>query len=576
MLVSFTIFHKGGLILYQHMDDDSKEADYSLSHSINTWLAEIYFNPTISKTVHKNQILIDGNTRKVVEWEETSELIALAVYPDLRHEDFPWIRSLLMASLQEYQVFAQARSASTAATASSAGKENDIVDSASTENQALFGKTFEILFQKHRNESKSSGNTTIVPTSYAKSSKTYTNTSNNKGGKEKRQWHDGKGKVTEKAMKELDKSKAATKEEIVNSEEQALAEARAAYLPTDADLEDFDIEDTTQLVDDENDDDGEGGGWGKSLQGLFAQMTGQKVLTKQDLEGPLKEINRLLTSKNVAGDIADQICRKVQESLVGKKLNSMYRVKTAVRQALEQVINELLLPSTELSLLRQVVSKRDQASSFFARSKTQRPFVIAVVGINGVGKSTSLAKLAYYLKTNGCCPLLAACDTFRSGAVEQLSVHAKCLGLPIYSKGYSKDPSSVAKAAIEQATQDGNDVVLVDTAGRMQNNLPLMKALGKLAAENQPDMVIFVGEALVGNDGVDQVQMFDKAISFQNQHQKVNAILLTKFDTVSDKVGAALTMTHVTNAPILFVGTGQKYHHLQKLSTAAVIRSLFH
>ncbi|OEU22360.1 SRP54-domain-containing protein [Fragilariopsis cylindrus CCMP1102] len=379
-------------------------------------------------------------------------------------------------------------------------------------------------------------------------------------------------------MEELDKSKATTEEDLVKNEEQALAEARAAYLPTDADLEDFDVEDTTQLVDDENDNDGDDNAnstWGKSLQGLFAQMTGQKVLTKQDLEAPLKEMHKLLTSKNVAGDIAQQICQKVQESLIKKKLNSMYRVKTAVRQALEQVINELLLPSTQLNILRQVVSKRDQASSLFARSKTQRPFVIVVVGINGVGKSTSLAKLAYYLKSNGCHPLLAACDTFRSGAVEQLSVHAKCLGLPIYSKGYSKDPSLVAKAAIEQATKEGNDVVLVDTAGRMQNNLPLMKALGKLAAENQPDMVIFVGEALVGNDGIDQVKMFDKAVSFQNKYQKVNAILLTKFDTVSDKVGAALTMTHVTNAPILFVGTGQKYHHLQKLSTNGVIRSLF-
>ena len=154
--------------------------------------------------------------------------------------------------------------------------------------------------------------------------------------------------------------------------------------------------------------------------------------------------------------------------------------------------------------------------------------------------------------------LLAACDTFRSGAVEQLSVHAKCLELPIFHKGYSKDPSSVAKAAIEQATQDGNDVVLVDTAGRMQNNVPLMKALGKLAQENQPDLIVFVGEALVGNDGVDQVRMFNQAVSSLSRNQKVNAILLTKFDTVSDKVGAALTMTHVTNAPILFVGTGQK------------------
>jgi signal recognition particle receptor subunit alpha len=507
-----------------------------------------------------------------VEWEETSDLIALAVYPDLRHEDFPWIRSLLIAALQEYQVFSQACSAS--ATAVNGDKENYPIVAATPANQALFGKTFNILFQKHRSGSYAGD----AATTGQSTSRTKTINNSNKGGKEKRQWHDGNAKVTEKAMKELDKSKAATKEDIVKSEEQALAEARAAYLPTDADLEDFDIEDTTQLVDDENDaDDDESGqsSWGKSLGGLFAQMTGQKMLTKQDLEGPLKEIEKLLTSKNVAGDIAQQICRKVQESLVGKKLNSMYRVKTAVRQALEQVINELLLPSTELNLLRSVVSKRDQVSSYFARSKTQRPYVIVVVGINGVGKSTSLAKLAYFLKTNGCHPLLAACDTFRSGAVEQLSVHAKCLGLPIYSKGYSKDPSSVAKAAIEQATQEGNDVVLVDTAGRMQNNLPLMKALGKLADENQPDMVVFVGEALVGNDGVDQVKMFDKAVSFQSRHQKVNAILLTKFDTVSDKVGAALTMTHVTNAPILFVGTGQKYHHLQKLSTAAVIRSLF-
>jgi len=580
MLVSFAIFHKGGMILYQHMDEASEISEESLALSINTWLSEIYFNPTLSKTVHKNQISVDSEsndsskgTRIVIEWEETSELIALAIYPDLRNEDFPWMRSLLTASLQEYQVFAQA-----SAVADIGDQGLNIVATAKPENQALFDKTFQIIFQQHRKESTVITTNSKTPNSSGTSSVNKSNQNNNKGGKEKRQWHDGKAKVTKKAMEELDKSKAATEEDIVNSGEQALAEARAAYLPTDADLKDFDIENTTQLVDDDNDDNGDdddNSSWGNSLQGLFAQMTGQKVLTKQDLEDPLKEMHRLLTSKNVAADIAQQICQKVQESLVGKKLNSMYRVKTAVRQALEQVINELLLPSTQLNILRQVVSKRDQASSFFARSDTQRPYVIVVVGINGVGKSTSLAKLAYYLKTNGCHPLLAACDTFRSGAVEQLSVHAKCLGLPIYSKGYSKDPSFVAKSAIEQATKMGNDVVLVDTAGRMQNNAPLMKALGKLAAENQPDMVIFVGEALVGNDGVDQVKMFDKAVSFQNRHQKVNAILLTKFDTVSDKVGAALTMTHVTNAPILFIGTGQKYHHLQRLSTNGVIRSLF-
>jgi signal recognition particle GTPase len=318
-------------------------------------------------------------------------LIALAIYPDLRHEDFPWIRTLLMASLQEYQVFAQASAAAAVDAGVRDQQELSIAAAATSENQALFGKTFQILFQQHRKESKNNYGPAATTTTAANSNDNKNNhnhNNNNKGGKEKRQWHDGKAKVTKKAMEELDKSKATTEEDLVKNEEQALAEARAAYLPTDADLKDFDVEDTTQLVDDENDNDGDDDAnstWGKSLQGLFAQMTGQKVLTKQDLEAPLKEMHKLLTSKNVAGDIAQQICQKVQESLVKKKLNSMYRVKTAVRQALEQVINELLLPSTQLNILRQVVSKRDQASSLFARSKTQRPFVIVVVGINGVG-----------------------------------------------------------------------------------------------------------------------------------------------------------------------------------------------
>jgi signal recognition particle receptor subunit alpha len=586
MLLSFVIFHKGGLVLYQHVDEawsiGTSSPSETLSNAINTWLSEVYFNPTMSKSLKKNTIQVnDCNTnRTIVQWEETSELMALAVYPDLRHEEYPWIRNLLAANLQEYQVFMNAVNQENVNTDSSSHVHDDVLWTVvSHTNQARYDRTFQVIFQQYRTSSTGGGATTKTA-SIASAANSSNASSRTRGkGKEKRQWHDGDAKVTKEAMAELDRSKAVTEDEILKSEEQALAEARAAYLPTDADLQDFDIEDTTTLIDEDDDDEDNSNStssWGGSLSSLFAQMTGQKVLTKQDLQAPIKEMHNLLTSKNVANDIASQICNKVQDSLVGKKLNSMYRVKTAVRQALEKVINELLGPSTQLNLLRQVISKRDQTSLLFARNKNQkRPFVIVVVGINGVGKSTSLAKLAYFLKSNGCQPLLAACDTFRSGAVEQLSVHAKCLGLPIYSKGYAKDPSSVASAAIEQATQNGNDVVLVDTAGRMQNNLPLMKALGKLALENQPDMIVFVGEALVGNDGVDQVKMFDKAVSFQNKSHRVNSIFLTKFDTVSDKVGAALTMTHVTNAPILFVGTGQKYHHLQKLSTASVIRSLF-
>jgi signal recognition particle receptor subunit alpha len=561
MLISFTILHKGGLVLYHHSPEGVDDNDNSI---INTWVSQVYLNPTQSLTDRKVTIDSSGSSssssssggggitcmKQIVEWHDEKSYVGLAVYPDLlRGLENPWIGPLLKSMLHEFRVFVSTQQHDT-------GTVNSLPEPLDT---SMFDKTFQLLLKKFKNSDSSVGTNTTTSNGSRTTNSKDTKVKAKKGGKEKRQWHDGKAKVTKEAMAELDFSKTAgggdDDNDDGNQEDRdamALAEARAAYLPSDADLADFELEPTGTLEDDDDTAD-DASSWGGSLKSLFQQVTGQKVLTKQDLQEPLKQMHNMLTSKNVAADIAQHICENVESSLVGKKLSSMYRVKTAVRQALERAINKLLLPSSQLDLLRQVTSKRD---ALFGK---KRPYVIVVVGINGVGKSTSLAKLAFFLKTNGCKPLLAACDTFRSGAVEQLSVHAKCLDLPLFHQGYSKDPSQVAKAAIELASKEGNDVVLVDTAGRMQNNVPLMKALGKLAADNQPDLVVFVGEALVGNDGVDQVRMFNQAVNAQSRNQKVNAILLTKFDTVSDKVGAALTMTHVTNAPILFVGTGQKY-----------------
>jgi signal recognition particle receptor subunit alpha len=139
-----------------------------------------------------------------------------------------------------------------------------------------------------------------------------------------------------------------------------------------------------------------------------------------------------------------------------------------------------------------------------------RAYSIVFVGVNGVGKSTSLSKVCYYLKSKGVNVMIAACDTFRSGAVEQLNQHAKVLDVPLFERGYAKDPAAVARDAIKYATDSGFDCVLIDTAGRMQNNEPLMRALAKLVSTNEPDLVLFVGEALVGNDGIDQLSMFDR------------------------------------------------------------------
>ncbi|EED89379.1 signal recognition particle-like protein, partial [Thalassiosira pseudonana CCMP1335] len=365
---------------------------------------------------------------------------------------------------------------------------------------------------------------------------------NAKKGKEKTVWHDGKGKLTKAALAELDMSKDVDKDN------------------TDT-VDDFDIKwDMDQSGEGEEPEEEQ---QSSGVRGFFSNLLStNRPLTKSDLDPPLKQMQQLLTSKNVAPSTAQAICEVVERQLLGKKVGTLVGVKRAVRHALEDAVERILCP---------------ELGGIGGRAEIKRgksPYTIVMIGINGVGKSTSLAKIAYYLQSNQCNPLLAACDTFRSGAVEQLSVHASCLSLPLYHQGYAKDPSTVAKAAISKATEDGNDVVLIDTAGRMQNNVPLMKALAKLVTETNPDLVLFVCEALVGNDGMDQLTMFQKALTSGGHTRLIDGIVLTKFDTVSDKVGAALTLTHLTGVPIAFCGTGQKYNHLKPLSVPFVIQSL--
>jgi len=215
------------------------------------------------------------------------------------------------------------------------------------------------------------------------------------------------------------------------------------------------------------------------------------------------------------------------------------------------------------------------------------------VGVNGVGKSTNLSKVAFWLLQNGCDVLIAACDTFRSGAVEQLRVHVRNLGLlggvdgggrrvELYEKGYGKDAAGIAREAIAYAKENAFDVVLIDTAGRMQDNEPLMRALAKLVAVNNPDKIIFVGEALVGNEAVDQLTKFDRSLrDFSassglgaGRGRGIDGMLVTKWDTVDDKVGAALSMTYVTGQPILFVGCGQTYTDLRQLRVGHIVDAL--
>ncbi|GMH54394.1 hypothetical protein TrLO_g6429 [Triparma laevis f. longispina] len=392
--------------------------------------------------------------------------------------------------------------------------------------------------------------------------------STNRASKESKGGKGKKAAASSNPNKKLSKNQAAALDFSGEnlSEDQMLQDAKDTFMPDEGEVAGWDEEDE-EYSDDEGEKEGGGGGWGLGLKNMLSQVTGNRVLTEADLGPVLTTLQQTLVSKNVASEIAADICTSVRSSLVGKKMSTFSTVKATVLPALELALERVMTPRQPIDILRDCVAKRE--------TRSNSPYTIVFVGINGVGKSTSLAKTAYYLKQNGCKPLIAACDTFRSGAVEQLNVHAKCLDVPLFQKGYSKDPSSVAKAAISKAKEDGNDVVLVDTAGRMQNNVPLMTALNKLIVQNKPDAVIFVCEALVGNDGVSQLQMFSQALSSSSSKTGVDGVILTKFDTVSDKVGSAVTLSHVTGVPVIFVGVGQKYNHLKRLSTRAVVKSLF-
>ncbi|KAJ5073537.1 intein-containing signal recognition particle receptor subunit alpha precursor [Anaeramoeba ignava] len=191
--------------------------------------------------------------------------------------------------------------------------------------------------------------------------------------------------------------------------------------------------------------------------------------------------------------------------------------------------------------------------------------------------STSLAKIAFWLQQKKYSIIIAAGDTFRSGAVEQLRVHAKCLNIPLFERGYRKDPVNVAAAAIRKAQSENIDVVLVDTTGRMQDNETQMRALVRLVEVNNPDLLLFVGEALVGNDGVDQLVQFNRCLAdYSNlpNPRLIDGILLTKFDTIDDKVGAALSMVYTSGQPIVFVGVGQTYPDLKKMDAKVVCKLL--
>ncbi|XP_018047606.1 PREDICTED: signal recognition particle receptor subunit alpha homolog isoform X1 [Atta colombica] len=317
-----------------------------------------------------------------------------------------------------------------------------------------------------------------------------------------------------------------------------------------------------------------------SMFSMFKSLVGSKSLKQAEMLPVLEKLKDHLITKNVAADIAQKLCDSVGTKLEGKILGTFDSVANTVKATLTDALVQILSPKRRIDILRDALEAKN----------SNRPYVMTFCGVNGVGKSTNLAKICFWLIENNFRVLIAACDTFRAGAVEQLRTHMRHLNalhppekhgnqsmVQLYEKGYGKDAAGIAMEAIRFAKDSRIDVVLVDTAGRMQDNEPLMRALAKLIKVNEPDLVLFVGEALVGNEAVDQLVKFNQALADYSQSANphmIDGIVLTKFDTIDDKVGAAITMTYITGQPIVFVGTGQTYTDLKSLNAKAVVHAL--
>ncbi|XP_023932356.1 signal recognition particle receptor subunit alpha homolog [Lingula anatina] len=422
----------------------------------------------------------------------------------------------------------------------------------------------------------------------AEKAKTESPDANKKKGKQARKWDKG---GTTKEMRELDFSAAngdGDKDKDRDLDETLPTEEDLAMLGSMSgnlgDLEEESSDEEESEEEEEEDTPVQQKSAGKSkgfgMFNVFKGLVGSKTLTRDDIQDVLNKMRDHLISKNVAADIAAKLCDSVATKLEGKVLGTFNTVASTVRNTLQEACVQLLSPKRRIDILRDAMEAKQQ----------NRPYTIVFCGVNGVGKSTNLAKVSFWLVENGFRVLIAACDTFRAGAVEQLRTHTRKLNalhpptkhngmqmVQLYEQGYGKDAAGIAMQAVNYARDYKLDVTLIDTAGRMQDNEPLMRALAKLIKVNQPDLVLFVGEALVGNEAVDQLTKFNQALADHSQMENprlIDGIVLTKFDTIDDKVGAAVSMTYITGQPIVFVGTGQTYTDLKNLNAKAVVSAL--
>lgn len=285
----------------------------------------------------------------------------------------------------------------------------------------------------------------------------------------------------------------------------------------------------------------------KGIFGHISDSFTKVSLSDAKFEELFWDLELSMLENNVAVEVIEKIKSDLRQELVDKKL---------ARNSLDKKIIDSLRNSVE-SLFD--VEKID----LIAKARAKKPFIIVMIGINGTGKTTTLAKLINLFRKNKLDCVVAACDTFRAAAIQQLEEHTAKLGVRLIKQDYGSDPAAVAFDAIEHAKAKGKDIVLIDTAGRLHSNSNLMAELEKVLRVSKPDFKLFVGESIAGNDVVEQVKLFNEKVG-------IDGIVLSKAD-IDEKGGAAISVSYITRKPILYLGMGQGYDDLAEFDKDKII-----
>ncbi|MER5176210.1 MAG: signal recognition particle-docking protein FtsY [Candidatus Nitrosocosmicus sp.] len=289
-----------------------------------------------------------------------------------------------------------------------------------------------------------------------------------------------------------------------------------------------------------------------------AKSISQRELSEKDLDESLFDLQIALLESDVSQEVIDDLSLQIKNNLVGMKLQKNETTEQIIASTLKNNFLEILSKAGSIDLLALIQEKKQKKGG---------PFVMVFLGINGTGKTTTVAKVANLLKKNGFSVVIAAADTHRAGAIEQITTHAENLSIKIISQRYGADPSAVSRDALEYAKKHYIDIVLIDTAGRMQTAKNLMYEIGKIVKVIKPDIKLFVGDSLSGNDTINQAREFFSYTDF-------DGAILTKSDADA-KGGAAISISYITSKPIIYLGMGQGYDDLVLFNKEKFVDTIF-